>query len=621
MCLKPQVLPPIPDDTRRLAQQLFPPHHVLRLIGDEYADLLQDEDFADLYSHTGQPALSPAHLALITVLQAREHCSDRIAVEMVRFRIDWKYALHLPLEYAGFDASVLCEFRRRLVEHEATRRIFDAFLQRLEAKGWLSGRKTQRTDSLAVLGAIRQLNRLELVMETLRLALEAMARQDAAWLAQHTPSVWGDTYGQWTQSERIVKGTGPRGLAETQERLLQTGLDGFMLLQAVEDAHTPAKIRCLPAVTLLRQVWSQQYRWVQGVSQIEVIELPASEQLCQHMNMKRLQNTATEATGPDVPNVPTSAGAQSAQSAQSGAQIELCNHASRSVEERRELIDNPHDPQARFATKRNQSWTGYKLHLTETAGEEAPALITDVAVVPAPSYDALALAVDAIQERLEQRSLLPQTQLADANYVDGATLVGSARRQVQLLGPVAADNSSALHKAPGFGVEHFELDFDHQQARCPQGQWAIRWHQQSRADNPRQEMVVISWDKAVCRHCPQRIACLGPGQRPRTLKVSAQYPQLVARRQEQTTQAFQEQYRRRAGIEATFSHLVNAHGARRTPYRGEAKTELHYLALASALNLERVVAWQAGLRPQRQRRSCLRTLLAGQGEPAEQRVG
>lgn len=129
MCLKPQALPPIPEDTNRLAQQLFPPHNVLRLIGEEYADLLHDNDFADLYSHTGQPALSPARLALVTVLQAREHCSDRIAVEMVRFRIDWKYALHLPLDYTGFDASVLCEFRQRLVEHEASRRLFDSSMR------------------------------------------------------------------------------------------------------------------------------------------------------------------------------------------------------------------------------------------------------------------------------------------------------------------------------------------------------------------------------------------------------------------------------------------------------------------------------------------------------------
>lgn len=576
MCLKPQVLPPIPEDTYQLAQRLFPPHHVLRLIGEEYADLLQDSDFADLYSHTGQPALSPALLALVTVLQAREHCSDRVAVEMVRFRIDWKYALHLPLEDAGFDASVLCEFRQRLVEHEATRRIFDAFLQRLQAKGWIGGRQTQRTDSLAVFGAIRQLNRLELVMETLRLALEAMAKEDALWLSQHTPGEWCDTYGQWTQAERIVRSTGARGLAETQQRLLHTGRDGFMLLQALEAPQTPAVIAALPAVTLLRQVWQQQYRWVPEDS--TMVELHHIE-LCD---------------------------------------IALCDHASRSAEERRELIDNPHDPQARFATKRSQSWTGYKLHLTETAEEEAPALITDVAVVAANSYDAVA--VDTIQHRLDARHLLPQTHLADAGYVDGATLIESAGRGVELLGPVAADNSSVLHKAPGFGVEHFELDFSQQQAHCPQGEEAIRWHQQPRADNPRQEMVVISWDKAVCRHCPHRRECLGPGQRPRTIKVSAQYPQLVQRRQEQKGDAFQERYRRRAGIEATFSHLVNGHGARRTRYRGGGKTELHYLVLASAINLERVLAWQAGLRPQRQRKSCLRTLLAGQHESTKENL-
>ena len=67
-------------------------------------------------------------------------------------------------------------------------------MQGLEAKGWLSGRQTQRTDSLAVRGAIGQLNRLELVMETLRLALEAIAQADAAWLARHTPRIWSDTY-------------------------------------------------------------------------------------------------------------------------------------------------------------------------------------------------------------------------------------------------------------------------------------------------------------------------------------------------------------------------------------------------------------------------------------------
>ena len=73
MCLKPRSLPPIPDDTRLVAEQIHPPDHPLRRLGEDFADVLRDEDFADLHSPTGQPALSPALLALVTVLQATEH--------------------------------------------------------------------------------------------------------------------------------------------------------------------------------------------------------------------------------------------------------------------------------------------------------------------------------------------------------------------------------------------------------------------------------------------------------------------------------------------------------------------------------------------------------------------
>ncbi len=156
MCLKPKPLSPIPDDTCHLAQQIYAPDHPLRRLGEEYADCVQDEDFADLYPRTGQPALSPSLLALVTVLQAMEHCSDRLAAEMVRSRIDWKYALHLPLAYAGFDPSVLCEFRQRLVAHQAQRRGFDALLQRLKDKGFLKGRAVQRTDSMAMIATARK---------------------------------------------------------------------------------------------------------------------------------------------------------------------------------------------------------------------------------------------------------------------------------------------------------------------------------------------------------------------------------------------------------------------------------------------------------------------------------
>jgi transposase len=275
--MKPHPLPPIPEDTRQVALQIYAPHTLLRVLGEEFADIVHDQDFADLYSHTGQPALSPALLALVTVLQAQEHSSDRIAVEMVRSRIDWKYALHLPLNYAGFDPSVLCEFRQRLAEHQAQRRVFDALLTRLKERGFLTGRHLQRTDSIAILGVIRELNRLELVMETLRLALEAIASADPAWFAEHIPSDWLGTYEGWTQAERLVKESGARGAQETQKRLLQTGTDGFTLLDALEP-RTAQALPDLPALTTLRTVWSQQFR--RTPAKTTTRSLPITDQLC-----------------------------------------------------------------------------------------------------------------------------------------------------------------------------------------------------------------------------------------------------------------------------------------------------------------------------------------------------
>ena len=122
--------------------------------------------------------------------------------------------------------------------------------------------------------------------------------------------------------------------------------------------------------------------------------------------------------------------------------------------------------------------------------------------------------------------------------------------------------------------------------------------------------MAVLWDKQVCGGCPLRERCLPPGQDQRILRLSRYYDLLSARRREQNTPAFRERYRRRAGIEATFSHLVNVHRARRTPYRGPDKTLGYYAALCVGVNLRRVAAWQAGDFPQRERRRRLSHLLA-----------
>lgn len=123
--------------------------------------------------------------------------------------------------------------------------------------------------------------------------------------------------------------------------------------------------------------------------------------------------------------------------------------------------------------------------------------------------------------------------------------------------------------------------------------------------------------------CPLRSQCLPPGQLQRILRLSPYYTLLSTRRAEQKTPAFRERYRRRAGVEATFSHLVNVHRAQRTPYCGSAKTLCYYAALAVGVNLRRVALWEAGQRPQRERVSCLRRLLAiqnAENQNAEKKI-
>jgi len=115
MSLHPQTIAAIPPETVRVAQAAFPHGNIYMQRKDELGSIYRDEAFASLFPQRGQPAASPWQLALVIVMQYLEKLSDRQAAEAVGSRIDWKYALSLELTDAGFDSSVLSEFRSPLV--------------------------------------------------------------------------------------------------------------------------------------------------------------------------------------------------------------------------------------------------------------------------------------------------------------------------------------------------------------------------------------------------------------------------------------------------------------------------------------------------------------------------
>lgn len=327
MSLKPLDLTPVPSETARVARAAFPKGNLYLKLRDELGTIFQDETFTAFFSARGCPAESPARLALVTLFQFAESLSDRAAAEAVRSRIDWKYALGLPLDDPGFDATVLVEFRHRLLVHQQTRLLFDTLLAKLREVGLVKAQGKQRTDSTRVLASVHSYNRLECVWETMRFALNSLAQVVPEWVRAQVPRDWYERYarrpegGSLTEAQRLT-------LKE------QIGADGQSLLAAVWENTTAPDLRQLPAVEVLRQIWVQQFYWEQGVVRFR--------QKDSH---------------------PPS----------------------------RAMIYSPYDIEARLGAKRETEWQGYKVHLTETITTEGPQLITDVQTDPAPVTDKEAL--------------------------------------------------------------------------------------------------------------------------------------------------------------------------------------------------------------------------------------
>ena len=129
----------VPEETARVARAAFPKGNVYMKMYEELGGLYIDEMFTGLFPPQGQPAESPARLALVLVMQFAENLTDRQAADAVRSRIDWKYALGLDLTDSGFDYSILSEFRQRLVSKGAEPQLFEAMLMRFKERGYSRG--------------------------------------------------------------------------------------------------------------------------------------------------------------------------------------------------------------------------------------------------------------------------------------------------------------------------------------------------------------------------------------------------------------------------------------------------------------------------------------------------
>lgn len=256
MCLKAKPVSPVPELTKIVAESAFPKGNRYLRLRQVFDGVFKDDEFQAYYPPQGQPGYSPWRLALISVMQYMENLTDRQAADAVRARIDWKYALSLELTDTGFDASILSEFRKRLVAHQAEDKFFDSLLERFNEHGLLKSRGKQRTDSTAIWASVRNLNWLEHVGETMRYVLNDLSREAPNWLESLVEPEWLKRYGKRVDEYRL-----PKGKQARTELAEQIGQDGLKLLNAIENQPT---LLSLPSVQVLQRTWDEQYEWRKG---------------------------------------------------------------------------------------------------------------------------------------------------------------------------------------------------------------------------------------------------------------------------------------------------------------------------------------------------------------------
>jgi Transposase DDE domain len=390
-----------------------------------------------------------------------------------------------------------------------------------------------------VLAAIRVMNRLELVTETLRAALNELATVAPAWLQGLAPLAWYARYSKRIEDTRL-----PQGQAKRDAYAQTVGEDGFYLLDTLDAPETPKGLRELPIIATLRQTWQRHYERSTG-------------------------------EGPTVGHPAVS---------------RVRFKANRELPPAAEGIESPYDPEARYRQKCDTQWTGYMVHVSETCEPTAPHLLTQVHTTTAAVYEAQC--TTPIHEALSAKDLAPQEHFVDGASISADVLVASREDHgITLRGPTRPIQGWQAHTDGAYDLSQFTVDWEQQQAHCPQGKVSTVWREYS--DREGKPYTLVRFSLQDCGPCHARPLCFRTTETGRRLHLPSQerFEALQAARAWYGSEDGRQRYQCRAGIEGTLSQGVRAFGLRQTRYQGLEKTHLQHVAIAAAINIDRIVAW------------------------------
>jgi transposase len=402
----------IPGLTKKIELAAFPKGNPYIQLRVSLGHIFDDETFDDLYPNVGQPSISPWRLALVTVLQHGENLSDRQAADAVRSRIDWKYLLSLDIDDSGFDFSVLSEFRSRLINSNAEERIFNKIIEHCKNLNLIKSRGNQRTDSTHVLASVKSLNKIEIIGESLRAALNEIACIEPEWLQKIAKPEWYDKYASRIENYRLPKNT-----LKKAEFIKSVGDDIHFLFEQI-NFHKMNQLLELKKIDALKLVVA---RFFKNDDDKKLV-------LKEKGDISKSENK----------------------------------------------IESPYDMDARFRTKRDTQWAGYAVHLTETCDDDSVNLLTDVYTTPADVHDSKA--TDIIQSNLVDKGIPPGKHFVNMGYVSIDHIVNAENKfGIDMICKLKMSARWQSKVEGAYTQKDFKIDWDNHMIQCPKGKYSSSW--------------------------------------------------------------------------------------------------------------------------------------------------
>lgn len=514
-----------------------------------------EEEFADLYdAETGRGCWSIARKLGMCILQEWFDWTDEEIVDHLSFDLRCQHALMLRTEEAYLSRQGLSDFRRRLIEVDPEMERLRALLVRV-AKAMGEDLELefdeQRTDATHIESNIEVKGRAALMAKTIRYVDQWVASSRPEWREQYSEGLE-----EWLEAEEST------GFGRLSSQEYQAKLD-----------------------ELAEWAW-ELYQQMAGEEEAEATEeFAVLEQLIDEQVVVR---ETSPGDGSDPPGDGPDEGSSAAESPDEGrGQVEV---SSWRVELRDSpasdctSLQSPYDPDAGY---RQDKGTGYNAHITETCGngEEQPEAITDIEVQPMEIEHGK---LPGIVRRLHRAGYGPATIYADGGYTSGLELLKIRTFGTEPMCPVPPGNRDPKR----LGRHEFEVDPETGRVQeCPAGEKPFR-HRLWRSKSRRKGKALHAFfypDK--CGECPMEERCpVEPGSSDgAAYRLEMRAPQIAhdERVAAQETEAFQEQYAIRAGVEATASELKRAHGFGQLRIRRLPKVRMKATLKAIGCNIKR----------------------------------